>query len=688
MKSIKFFGRVLASLMVIGSAIACSDLSEIEDRLDVIESDITALQNQLTSVNANFEALEHLKDGGIVINTVEKTDKGYTLTLSNGEVIELELVVEEKAPEKVEVLGNVEVTDTQVKITLADGTVVTVPVVEDFLFAVTFSSVPVAREQVFETGETKVFDVEQKNVASAAIVACPEGFKVKLTDNKLTITAGAAQTKASASSENEIAILAVSTSGHSVMTKFQVKVEAPKLTPNVSLTNVTPQSESLNKLTFTVDFRMEAVAYVAKCVKSSDAAPTAEELMALEAIEKAEGENELTFTNLDPETEYTVYTLAKTAADEWGEVSTTTASTRAVDNNNLYEVYAMGGDIEIAGMKINKTTHGAATLIANDSENKDIATNGVYFVKSDAKDVTINGTANQIVVLSADKNVATIKRTENKSFYVNATEDTNDYMIFSNIKYETVMTSGNVFGGGGNDATQLIEYIIFNKCKIEIPANMKMIYSQKGIQYFTMVDCDVKLNAGTGETNILQTNTTNTFAAAVFRNNIFYSNGARTNFRLISAGNDTITCLEFANNTFGEVYPYANTGYITIKGLGENSVGKNNIFILPNYGTSVVDSNGKLQYSSMVKLSTTADYDNTSKDLKKFNNNYCYYGTAKPEKTLKCAHGHNDSGLEGDPAGTSRMYARTGDDNPVPSPNYVTGVFTQSENYKEFGAQR
>lgn len=668
MKSIKFFGRLLASLMVIGSAIACSDLSEIEDRLDVIESDITALQNQLTSVNANFEALEHLKDGGIVINTVEKTDKGYTLTLSNGEVIELELVVEEKAPEKVEVLGNVEVTDTQVKITLADGTVVTVPVVEDFVFAVTFSSVPAANEQVFEAGETKVFDVEQKNVASAAIVACPEGFKVTLTDDKLTIIAGAAQTKASASSENEIAILAVSTSGHSVMTKFQVAVEAAKETPNVALTNITALSESLKQLTFSVDFRMGAVAYVAKCVKSTDAAPTAEELMALEATAKVDGANIVTFDDLDPETEYIVYFIAKNAADEWGEVSTVTASTRAVDTNNLYEVYTLGGDVEIGGTKINKSTHGEATLIANDSENKDINGNGVYFVKSDATDVTINGTASQIVVLSADANMATIKRTENKSFYINASAEP-DYLIFSNIKYETVMTSGNVFGVGGDGD---LETIFFNKCKIEIPADMNMLYGTKNILNFNMTDCDVKLHKSILDTptekNLVQTNTENTYATLVFKNNIFYcTDGDLTGFRLFSNDKATIASLEFRNNTIAGVYCKAAYGYVSACSITSGDV-VSNLFYLPNYTTHL-----DTKYIGILWVK-----DKQDSHLAPVSNLAFYNYDAVPSYRLKPLY-YGSGGT---------IYNKAKANNPIPSPDYANGVFTQGDDYKSFGAKR
>ena len=656
MKLKNFFVSLMATVMVAGAMSSCTDLAGIEERLDNLESDVKALQGQIAAVHANFEALESLK-GAIVINSVESITNGYKITLSNGEVLELTLVMEQPE-EKPEILGAIEVTETEVKITLADGTVVAVPVVENFKFAVTYNGAVVTDVQEFVAGDVMEYAVEQSNVASAAVVACPAGFKVVLEETKLVVTAtGKAATKATASSENEIAILAVSKQGHSVISKLTVNLTAAE-TPEVPVAKVklTSSAITFNSVTFAVELT-DADAYVYQCLAASEEAPALEVLTALEA----KTETEFTVEGLNANTDYKVYAVAKNAEGIWGSMVTVPFKTANATN---YELYNAGMDVVIANMTINKATYGEATLITNESENKNIAANGVYFVASDATDVTINGTASQLVVLSLDSAVATIKRTENKSFYVNATAE-NDYMIFSNIKYETVMTSGNVFGIGGDGE---VETILFNKCKIEVPVDMNMLYGAKNIANFNMTDCDVKLHVNTAAKNLVQTNTENTYQTLVFKNNIFYcTDGDLKDFRLFSNNKATIASLEFRNNTIAGVYCSATYGYVTAKSITAGDV-VSNLLYLPNYTTHL---DGK--YIGILHIADKAD-----EHLNMPSNLAFYNYDAVPSYRAKVSY-YSSNGT---------IYNKAKADNPIPSPDYANGVFTQGENYKSFGAKR
>ena len=331
---------------------------------------------------------------------------------------------------------------------------------------------------------------------------------------------------------------------------------------------------------------------------------------------------------------------------------------------NDYERYMAGQDIVVANITINKATYGEATLITNDSENKNIATNGVYFVASEATDVTINGSASQIAVLSLDSAMATIKRTEDKSFYVNASAE-NDYMIFSNIKYETVMTSGNVFGIGGDGE---IETILFNKCKIEVPADMNMLYGAKNIVNFNMTDCDVRLHVSTAAKNLVQTNTENTYQTLVFKNNIFYcTDGDLTNFRLFSNNKATIASVEFRNNTIAGVYCSAAYGYLTVKSITAGDV-VSNLLYLPNYTTHL---DGK--YIGILHIA-----DKNDAHLNMPSNLAFYNYDSVPSYRAKVSY-YTSNGT---------IYNKAKADNPIPSPDYTNGVFTQGENFKSFGAKR
>ena len=658
MKIKNFLSSLIASAMVALAMVSCTDLSGIEERLDSLESDVKALQGQIAAVHTNFEALESLK-GAIVINSVENITNGYKITLSNGEVLELTLVMEQPE-EKPEILGAIEVSETEVKITLADGTVVNVPVVENFKFAVTLNGSVVTDVQEFEVGDVMEYAVEQSNVASAAIVACPAGFKVELEETKLVVTAtGAPATKATASSENEIAILAVSKQGHSVISKLNVNLaDAPETpvapAPKVKLTS---SAITFNSATFAVELTNEATAYVYQCLPAAEETPALEVLTALEAKTEAE----FTIEGLNANADYKVYAVAKNAEEVWGEIVTVPFKTANATN---YELYNAGMDVKIGDLTINKATYGEATLINNESENKAIGSKGVYFVDGDAEGVTIAGNAEQLVVLSLDEKTATVGRTAAKSLYINASAE-NDYFVLSNVKYVTDMTSGNMMAGGGDG---VIESILFHKVKFEVPADMLLLYSAKDILNFNMTDCDVRLHKGTAEKNVVQSNTTNTYETLVFKNNIFYStDGDLTGHRIYSNNNATISSLEFSNNTIAGVYCKSAYGYVTVKSITAGNV-VSNLLYLPNYTTHL---DGK--YIGILHIADRAD-----EHLNMPSNLAFYNYDAVPSYRAKVSYYSNN--------GT--IYSKAKADNPIPSPDYTNGVFSQGDDYKSFGAKR
>lgn len=68
--------------------VSCTDLSDLEKRVDSLDSRITALENQISGLNSNIEALAALA-GGATINSVTEKDGTYTIVLTNGETITL-----------------------------------------------------------------------------------------------------------------------------------------------------------------------------------------------------------------------------------------------------------------------------------------------------------------------------------------------------------------------------------------------------------------------------------------------------------------------------------------------------------------------------------------------------------------------------------------------------------------------
>ena len=632
-------------------------------------------------------------------------------------------------------------------IELKDGQKITLPVVPTFFF-----SIEVEGEQVLQAGETKIYPVKSEGVVSAAVVAKPAGVEVSLDDKSLTVRALGATKAVAADSRKDIAVLALSAEGFATIAKMQVSVEgvAVDTTPravvaageatsytlafSVALDNSeaykymllaagadAPSAETLladgtqaTATTLVLENLAPATEYAlyvlplgtdkngavatAKASTLAEAVPSVEvaagaatastlaftvtltdgtsykymvlaadaEAPAAETI-KAEGTEataaELTVEGLEAETSYVLYVLPINGAT-LGEVVSLAAATAEPVYTNDYEKYMAGKDIVIANMTINKATYGDATLINNASENKAIGSKGVYFVDGTTQGVTIAGNADQLIVLSLDETMATVGRDAGKCVNVNASEG-NDYFVLSNVKYVTDMTSGNMIAGGGNG---VIETILFNKVKVEVPKDMLFVYSSKDIQNFNMTDCDVKLHVNSAEKNLVQSNTTNTYETLVFKNNIFYStDGDLTGYRLFSNNNATIASLEFRNNTIAGVYCKAAYGYVTVKSITTGDV-VSNLLYLPNYTTHL---DGK--YVGILHIA-----DKVDEHLNMPSNLAFYNYDSLPSYRAKVSY-YTSNGT---------IYNKTKADNPIPSPDYTNGVFTQGENYKSFGAKR
>ena len=632
-------------------------------------------------------------------------------------------------------------------IVLKDGQTITLPVVPTFFF-----SIEVEGEQVLQAGETKIYPVKSEGVVSAAVIAKPAGVEVSLDDKSLTVRALGATKAVAADSRKDIAVLALSAEGFATIAKMQVSVEgvAVDTTPRATVAageatsytlafsvaldnsesykymllaadaeaptaetilaegtestattlvieNLTPETEyalyvlplgtekngavatakattlaeavpsvevaadaaTASTLTFTVTLT-DGTSYKYMVLTADAEAPTAETL-------KADGTEataaELTVEGLEAETSYVLYVLPINGGT-LGEVVALAAATAEPSYANDYEKYMAGKDIVIANMTINKAEYGDATLITNSSENKAIGSKGVYFVDSAAEGVTIGGNADQLIVLSLDEKMATVGRTTGKCIYVNASDAT-DYFVLSNIKYVTDMTSGNMIAGGGNG---VIESILFNKVKVEVPKDMLFVYSSKEIQNFNMTDCDVKLHVNSAEKNLVQSNTTNTYETLVFKNNIFYcTDGDLAGYRLFSNNNATIASLEFRNNTIAGVYCKAAYGYVTVKSITAGDV-VSNLLYLPNYTTHL---DGK--YVGILHIA-----DKVDEHLNMPSNLAFYNYDAVPSYRAKVSY-YSSNGT---------IYNKAKADNPIPSPDYTNGIFTQGEDYKSFGAKR
>lgn len=69
---------------------ACTDLSGLEERVDSLDSRITALETQVKSLNENITAINGLLTESTFITNVERTENGFSITMSDSEVYTIE----------------------------------------------------------------------------------------------------------------------------------------------------------------------------------------------------------------------------------------------------------------------------------------------------------------------------------------------------------------------------------------------------------------------------------------------------------------------------------------------------------------------------------------------------------------------------------------------------------------------
>ena len=120
-----------------------------------------------------------------------------------------------------EYFDEVKMEDNNLIVILKSGERFSIPIVPDFMFIIN----DVADLQEFKSGELKSYAVVSKGVATAGVMTKPAGWEVTLLEDQLIIVAPELETKASADTKTDICILAVSNSGHAVLSKVRVTVK-------------------------------------------------------------------------------------------------------------------------------------------------------------------------------------------------------------------------------------------------------------------------------------------------------------------------------------------------------------------------------------------------------------------------------------------------------------------------------
>ena len=302
-------------------------------------------------------------------------------------------------------------------------------------------------------------------------------------------------------------------------------------------------------------------------------------------IEESQLNALIAIEDLQPSTSYKLHLLPLNSTIAGDLYSTEAAATKAIDTNNLYEVFSTGGKIEIAGKEYsNKDLNDVKIYrITKDSDSKEISDNGVYFIDSDATDVKINkvnGFGTLWVICNDKGKKASVTLEKSIRF------GTNSNIFFKNISIAQFTDNVLIHNTANGTCTRLA----FDACKIVMPVNgtsaKSLVYNDdtRSVGDLSIHNCDIEITA---DNQSIVTARENYTKVDLF-NNIFYSESDRNTFKLIRNDDSTkpaeLATLSVVDNTFINVYPEKknNYGYIYVKSVGAFTY-KNNLYELGKF---------------------------------------------------------------------------------------------------------
>lgn len=252
---------------------------------------------------------------------------------------------------------------------------------------------------------------------------------------------------------------------------------------------------------------------------------------------------------------------------------------------DLYTLFNMGYDIQIAGKMYNKETLKLQPVLINaESISLEITDNGLYFIDPSVTGTSINrsnGFSNLYVI----GNNPTVKSSIKLAATVRCGQNSN--VCLKNLAI--AQFDNNMFVHNNLEAN--VNRIAFDACKVILPVDKSLVFNDdtRSINELALHNCDIEV---TSETQSLITARENYKTVDIF-NNIFYAETDMLTFKLFRQDHATaatpkpasIDYLSVVDNTFINVYPEKNNnfGYVYAYEVTNSFTYKNNLFELKNF---------------------------------------------------------------------------------------------------------
>lgn len=522
----------LASVLAFASLTGCNGLSDLENRVNVLESKVEAFETVLDVLNGNVSTMQALIDTSIPVTSVSEAGGVYTLVFADG-----------------------------TSATLAQGSegVGVTPVVsidEAGYWTVNYGNGP---EYIYkDQAKTQKVKAEGENASVPVFGVDASGdYWTVSTDGGKTFTpvkdgegnpvpvqisgSGQASFFEEVSYENDVFTVKLKDLGKvleiPVISSFYFRIEGSDVA-----------QEFAYGQTRTFRIEQKGVASTLLTVPDGWSGSLSGETLTLTAP--------LMTRSLTVDSSSEVSVLA-TSAKGYAVVAKMKVE---MLSNDLWERYNEGKDIVVGGLVVNRTTYPGAELI---SESRSGVMKGVYFLEPGVEAKISGGNPSQLIVIGryADRR-STLKRERYLNYSATSGED---YLVFANVELDFTLTTDDknkayMFTLIGNDN---FETIIFENMKIEMPDSkahlLYMRYTDSSPDRsmnanIVVKDCDINVAKSSGVSVICSdfTGEKGKIASVEFTGNTVSSGSGSSDFRVIQTSEQPLS-LKMESNTLVNV---------------------------------------------------------------------------------------------------------------------------------------
>lgn len=436
---------------------------------------------------------------------------------------------------------------------------------------------------------TKEFEVEMIGVENYFITK-PQGWIATLASTTLTVKAptqvqtnAQTATKISANTEKDIIIHAINAEGLSIFAKIQVEL-LPGAKPTIKV-NVDDSESEYYAVSFTLSDATNMTSYKYLLYPEGGTVPTEISFENVEANDATSAPTEsLRFTqtsdgqDITYNTSYVLYVMPINTVEGnvhiYGEIVSATAATKTA---TYYDLYNDGETITIAGKNYDKTTYGEATLVSEDASITAIDNSKIiYFVNSDAT-LTFNASGKAVAKLIIIGNNLEQRSPMKISCQVALNQgagNTDGTLVLYNLDVDASNANAHVFAQNRDGA---YGYVGIIGSSLKMPAGKQLSYvstTARSFAEFVFEDSEIEIPS-TSQAKLFSFSESQANHGKIsFKNNILYSEGGVTDFRIYEGSKTTLDSFTFENNTVVNLWS-STTGCVLYTSLENVSVTKN-----------------------------------------------------------------------------------------------------------------